>query len=150
MLPLIGVQNHQGQCVHPFIINGTEYRLRLGQDRLVLFKQQPFCKECGEPGSYFQLEDHYHPNNPLHRYSLYPYTQKGFKLTKDHIYPRCKGGINGMINYQTLCARCNGRKSNQVKLTDVEIEGLYMPIPKNKVYDPRKQRFVTHKPKPRN
>ncbi|MFC6225670.1 HNH endonuclease [Hymenobacter artigasi] len=33
-------------------------------------------------------------------------------LTIDHIRPRCFGGTNGQHNLQTLCARCNIRKSH--------------------------------------
>lgn len=31
-------------------------------------------------------------------------------LTIDHVVPKCMGGKNALINYQTLCKKCNAEK----------------------------------------
>ena len=43
-------------------------------------------------------------------------------LTIDHKVPKSRGGKNIKSNYQDLCARCNGIKSD---LTDKEVRRIY-------------------------
>ena len=36
-------------------------------------------------------------------------------MTKDHIIPRSKGGIDDISNYQTMCRLCNEAKGNKLE-----------------------------------
>ena len=36
-------------------------------------------------------------------------------MTKDHILPRSKGGIDDISNYQTMCKLCNEAKGNKLE-----------------------------------
>lgn len=36
-------------------------------------------------------------------------------MTKDHIIPKSKGGIDDLSNYQTMCERCNKEKGNELE-----------------------------------
>lgn len=36
-------------------------------------------------------------------------------MTKDHIIPRSKGGIDDISNYQTMCKLCNEAKGNKLE-----------------------------------
>ena len=36
-------------------------------------------------------------------------------MTKDHILPRSKGGIDDISNYQTMCKPCNEVKGNKLE-----------------------------------
>lgn len=40
-------------------------------------------------------------------------------MTRDHIYPKSKGGPDSIDNSQTMCAKCNQRKANIIKVSEI-------------------------------
>ena len=34
-------------------------------------------------------------------------------MTKDHVIPKAKGGVDRLRNYQTLCFDCNKKKADK-------------------------------------
>lgn len=96
-------------------INGRWIRTR--DDRYQNFLEHGFgCSNCGLKGEYALLE-----YNTQYKWYLNVYgTNKDGKrvqLTKDHIYPKSKGGLNDIKNYQTLCEKCNQNKQDNSPIT---------------------------------
>ena len=52
-------------------------------------------------------------------------------LTRDHIIPVSKGGVDSWMNCVTACGKCNRRKGNKF-LVDVGMELLYVPYVPNR------------------
>lgn len=80
--------------------------------RLVLFRQNHICVDCGIEGTVFVLESAHKDITP--HMNLYAVDADGkmILMTKDHILPRSKGGKDLMDNYQTMCQPCNAYKGN--------------------------------------
>lgn len=108
-------------CVKKFdvVIDGKHVNIPVTMEshRYQLFAEKGIaCERCGLVGNRFALERHKDVPNKYH-FNLYGTTKYGEEvmLTKDHVIPRSKGGKNNLNNYQTLCVRCNSKKSNSVE-----------------------------------
>jgi 5-methylcytosine-specific restriction endonuclease McrA len=73
------------------------------------------CVCCGIEGKHFAKEK-YKKCNTYHL-NLYALDDNGNEvlMTKDHIIPKSKGGIDDISNYQTMCEPCNMAKGNKME-----------------------------------
>jgi len=53
------------------------------------------------------------------------------KLTRDHVHPVSKGGVNKWSNVVTACAPCNKRKDSSL-LEEINMDLLYVPYAPNR------------------
>lgn len=85
--------------------------------RLTTFKEKGVaCRSCGREGTHFRLQR----SDREEKFHLGLWSQDGVEMTKDHIVPRSKGGLDTLGNMQTMCEKCNGKKSNAVTEEDFE------------------------------
>lgn len=78
---------------------------------LRLMKKYRDCVLCGIEGNYIALES----NGSGWHLNVYSYSDGMHKLmTKDHIIPLSKGGLDSLCNLQVLCIHCNGGKDNKI------------------------------------
>lgn len=89
-----------------------EYKVKTKDDRYLNFIEHGLeCAKCGAKAQYVNLECCCKMGNHLNVYALNRDGQEVI-LTKDHIYPKSKGGLNNIKNYQVLCEKCNSKKSD--------------------------------------
>ena len=108
--------------------------------RYQVFSRSLVCVSCGITGSYFAKEQSHHNNiNPRSWHSnLYASNDQGHEIlmTKDHVIPKSKGGLDTLDNLQTMCYKCNTRKgdgtTNPRALHGVPQEGRRNDLPPEK------------------
>ena len=76
---------------------------------MTFYQKGTKCVCCGKEGTYFQLTGD--PNTNRRHFNLY--ADDGTLITKDHIIPTSKGGLNRVSNMQTMCEPCNKAKGSK-------------------------------------
>lgn len=85
----------------------------MDSQRYQLFKKSCRCVTCDIEGQYFAKERF--TSSLTYHFNLYAINADGAEvmLTKDHIVPKSRGGLDILSNYQTMCAPCNSAKGNK-------------------------------------
>lgn len=92
------------------------------------------CRICGVIGQYFWMEINrkatpkekafgYHIN----LYGIDDYGRE-IMMTRDHKFPKSRGGADTLQNSQTLCERCNQKKGNKIKFDEEYDPVIVLPI----------------------
>lgn len=90
----------------------TTWRVRRHSARYTLFRSNRTCVQCGRTGTNMVLTAVHHHGKWTAHFNLHD--DEGRLMTKDHIIPKSKGGPNSQSNYQTMCCKCNSRKSDKL------------------------------------
>lgn len=88
------------------------HSMNMRSTRMLSFRSNGItCVKCGARGAFFAKE-RYGKDAP--HLNLYGFDVHGRQLllTRDHIKPKSKGGTNHIYNSQTMCLKCNSRKSD--------------------------------------
>jgi len=86
--------------------------INMASDRYKVFSFNKKCVCCGLEGTIMAIEK---GNKDIsYHFNMYGFNAEGKEVlfTKDHIIPKSKGGKNNTSNYQTMCIKCNEKKSN--------------------------------------
>ena len=70
------------------------------------------CVCCGRVGAYYALECDTRLNKKRAHFNLY--SSDDVLMTKDHIFPKSKGGKDAIENMQTMCRICNKEKGSDI------------------------------------
>lgn len=93
--------------------------VKLTSLRYIVFKHKGTkCVKCGIEGEYFSLDyKDTKEKNKCYHFNLYAIDKNNREIlmTKDHIYPKSKGGSDDLSNLQTMCCVCNSNKGNKIE-----------------------------------
>lgn len=102
-------------------INSSQYKEEMPsffrfKDRLDCFIKNDFtCVSCNLKANFFSIEEIISTSYQGKIINLYgDIDNKLIFFTKDHIFPKSKGGLDSPENYQTMCWECNSRKGNKI------------------------------------
>lgn len=73
---------------------------------MTFYQKGTKCVCCGKEGTHFKLCG----DETTNRRHFNLYADDGTLMTKDHILPKSKGGLNRVSNMQTMCTDCNRDK----------------------------------------
>lgn len=95
---------------HNIVVEGYNV-YTLSQRYKTFMERGHVCKHCKRRGAYYALETS-NPESKRAHFNLY--SEDGMLMTKDHIFPKSKGGTDTIDNMETLCQECNSKKGNTV------------------------------------
>jgi hypothetical protein len=87
---------------------------------MTFYQKGTKCVCCGKEGTYFQLEADKNSANAEFRRHFNLYAEDGTLITKDHIIPKSKGGVDVVSNMQTMCYPCNKAKGSTCPGFEIE------------------------------
>lgn len=91
-------------------------KIKMNSLRLHTFKEKGCtCVECGRVGTHFRLQTSSLQNN----FHFGLWSDDEVQMTKDHIIPKSKGGLDSLNNMQTMCEICNSKKGNSYTPEDI-------------------------------
>ena len=92
------------------------HMVKMTSQRYQLFKTKGVtCVECGLVGEFFGLEKNRGQEGERYHFNLYGIRDgQEVLMTKDHIMPKSKGGLNTLDNYQVMCFDCNMEKADKI------------------------------------
>lgn len=100
-------------------INLFGYDIPVDDLRYKTFLNSLTCQHCGLKGEIMALERNGYRSGIYH-FNLYGIEDgKEILMTRDHILPKAYHGSEHIDNMQTLCTRCNGKKSNSIPKEDL-------------------------------
>lgn len=92
-----------------------DYKFKANSFRYEVFRESCECTMCGLMGVMFVLERHAMQPDSNPHFNLYGIKENEFILmTKDHIFPKSKGGKDHIYNLQTMCQPCNTEKGSKI------------------------------------
>jgi len=88
------------------------------------------CVECGIEGKYFIKEQNNKGNDKTPHFNLYAIddNNKEVLMTRDHIIPKSRGGLDKLWNLQTMCEHCNSKKSNKIEFNLITLKSIIRHI----------------------
>lgn len=102
-------QKDEGKCHYDIDVDGFKVH-PISLRYMTFYQKGTRCVCCGKEGAYFQLDPDRNGNNTEARRHFNLYADDGTLITKDHIIPKSKGGIDHVSNMQTMCYPCNREK----------------------------------------
>lgn len=96
-----------------YCVQDIKYKIKMNSLRYQTFKKSLNCVYCGLTGDFFLLQCLSLQETP--HFNLYHsnFDDELVLMTKDHIQPKSKGGLDHIDNLQTLCFNCNIEKSDR-------------------------------------
>lgn len=118
VLPLTWLtpEEHNQASRTAFVANGLTFYPKMYSLRYITFRKSLACVKCGLVGSVMRLEMTRGSRDEIPHFNLYARNEHGHLvlMTKDHIYPKSKGGRDIPENMQTMCEHCNGKKKDLI------------------------------------
>lgn len=93
----------QKYSIEEILSKKNSFFSKTNQVNIRLFKKKGItCINCGEKGYFFKKIGK----------SYILFTENNIMMTKDHIFPKSKGGSNNLQNLQPMCSKCNSEKAD--------------------------------------
>ena len=97
-------------------IKYKDFNIKVTSDRYQTFIYKGIvCVGCGLEALHYWIEQHRTTKAKKWHLNLYGLKDvEEIMITKDHIIPKSKGGVDLLENYQTMCEICNQKKGNTI------------------------------------
>lgn len=117
-----GGRNREDIEVDGFVVRSLSLRY------MTFYQKGTKCACCGKEGTHFKLIG----EGKRKHFNLY--AEDGTLFTKDHIFPKSRGGVDSVSNLQTMCVNCNQSKGNRLEGQQLCIVATNIHSGKEKIY----------------